>query len=305
MRIGRREFMGSVAAGATGLLAGCRDGVKVEPKPVAPPMFNPYETVRLGLTKLRVSLVGLGTGMRGWMRQSNQTRMGQKAFTRLIRGAFDRGIRWFDLADLYGTHPYFAESMKAVDRGKYTIVSKIWWGPRGVPDRDRPDADVMVGRFLKQLKTDYIDLVQLHCVTSAKWPTELRKQMDILARLKDKGVIRAHGVSCHSLEALQAAADEAWTDCVHARINPFGLRTDGPMEKVMPVVKKLHKAGKGVIGMKIIGEGKIGHSDVKRDQSVSFALGSGCVHTLVVGFEKLEEIDDLAARVRKVKRPVV
>ena len=306
MRIGRREFLESMAAGTAGLaLGGCAGEVSSKPGAALSPMFDPYETITLGRTKIETSLIGLGTGMRGWMRQSSQTRLGQEDFTKLVRGALERGVRWFDLADLYGSHPFFARAMKPVQRSKYTITSKIWWKPDGVPGRDRPDADVMVGRFLKQLQTDYIDIVQLHCVTSGKWPENLRKQMDLLEGLKKKGVIRAHGVSCHSLEALDAAAGEPWTDCVHARMNPYGERTDGTNEQIAAAIKKLHAAGKGVIGMKIMGQGAFRDSDEKRDKSINFALGLGAVDTLLVGFEKLSEIDDFAARVRKVKRPKI
>jgi aryl-alcohol dehydrogenase-like predicted oxidoreductase len=266
-------------------------------------MFDAYETVTIAHTKIETSLVGLGTGMRGWMRKSDQTRLGQAGFTKLVRGALERGVRCFDLADLYGSHPFFAKAMKPVKRDKYTILTKIWWKPKGVPDRDRPDADVMVGRFLKELQTDYLDVVQLHCVTSPKWPENLRKQMDLLDGLKKKGVIRAHGVSCHSLDALNAAADEPWTDCVHARINPYRERTDGSAQEVGAAVRRLAAAGKGVIGMKIMGQGAFRDSDEKRNASIKFALGLGAVNTMIVGFEKLSEIDDFAARVRKVKRP--
>ena len=303
MGIGRREFLESLAAGTAGLALGCTDGARSKPKGAMSPMFDPYETVTIGRTKIETSLVGLGTGMRGWMRKSDQTRLGQAGFTKLIRGALERGVRCFDLADLYGSHPLFAQAMKPVKRDKYTIVTKIWWKPRGVPDADRPDADVMVARFLKELQTDYLDVVQLHCVTSGNWPENLRKQMDLLDALKRKGVIRAHGVSCHSLDALAAAAGEPWTDCAHARINPYGERTDGTNEEIASAVKKLAAAGKGVIGMKIMGQGAFRDSDEKRDKSIAFALGTGAVDTMVVGFEKLEEIDDFAARVRKVKRP--
>jgi len=304
MRIGRREFLESLAAGTAGLaIGGCAGGVSSKPKRAMSPMFDPYETVTIGRTKIETSLVGLGTGMRGWMRRSDQTRLGQEGFTKLVRGALDRGVRCFDLADLYGSHPFFARAMKPVKRDKYTILTKIWWKPKGVPDADRPDADVMVARFLKELQTDYLDVVQLHCVTSPKWPENLRKQMDLLETLKRKGAIRAHGVSCHSLEALAAAAAEPWTDCVHARINPYGERTDGTNEQIKAAVKKLGAAGKGVIGMKIMGQGAFRDSDEKRNASINFALGMGAVDAMIVGFEKLEEIDDFATRVRKVKRP--
>ena len=132
-----------------------------------------------------------------------------------------------------------------------------------------------IERFLRELKTDYIDLVLLHCVVSAKWPEELRKQMDIMAKLKDKGVIRAHGVSCHTLEALAACATEPWVDSVHARINPYGMSMDGPADKVAPVLQKIHAAGKGVVGMKIVGEGRLRDQHEKRDEArTSSALPS-------------------------------
>ena len=303
MSVGRREFLEGVALGAGGLVLGCNNGIVARPAPAAPTHFDPYEMVPLGRTKINVSRVGLGTGMKGWKRASNQTRLGPKGFEALVRGAYDRGVRWFDLADLYGSHPLFAASMKPIDRNSYAIVSKIWWKPKGIPGTDRLDADVVVKRFLAELKTDYIDVVHLHCVTSGDWPKELRKQMDLLDGLKAKGVIRAHGVSCHSIPALAAAAGEPWVDVVHARINPYGDYMDGPPAEVAPVLKAVHAAGKGVIGMKIIGQGNFRDSDAKRDASVRYALGLGCVDTLLVGFETLAEIDDLAARVRKVARP--
>jgi hypothetical protein len=99
-----------------------------------------------------------------------------------------------------------------------------------------------------------------------------------------------------------AAAEEPWLDSLHARINPFNIMMDGPLDRVVAALKKLHDAGKGVIGMKIMGEGRLRGNDEKRDQSVDFALNLGSVDAMIVGFEKAEEIDDFVARVRKVKR---
>jgi len=264
--------------------------------------FDPFEIVPLGKSGLKMSRVIMGTGVRGGNRQSQHTRMGKENCERLMRDAFERGVRAFDLADLYGTHPFVIPALQKIPRKDFSIISKIWFRSGGIPEKERPDADVVVERFLKELKTDYIDLVLIHCMTTANWTTEMERQMEIMAKLKQKGVIRAHGVSCHSIEALEAAAASPWVDSVHARINAFGTKMDGPTEKVVPVLKKISDAGKGIVGMKLIGEGEFRNSDEKRDESVKFVLGLGCVNVLNVGFEKLAEIDDLASRVRRVNR---
>lgn len=295
----RREFLTRSIAGAGSLILGT--GL-LQAQDRGPVYCEPYTWMPLGKTKIKMTRIGIGTGMRGGMRQSNHTRMGQEKFTELIHGAFERGVRWFDVADLYGTHPYLANALQGVPRKDYVVVSKIWWRQGGIPEQERPDPDVVVARFLKELKTDYIDLLLLHCVVSDNWPDELDHQMEVMAKLKKKGVLRAHGVSCHSLGALKACIDEPWVDSVHARINPYGASMDGEAEVVAPVLQKIHEAGKGIVGMKLIGEGKFRDSDEMRDNSVRYALNLGCVDTMVVGFEKIAEIDDFAARVRKVPR---
>jgi aryl-alcohol dehydrogenase-like predicted oxidoreductase len=252
---------------------------------------------------MKVSRFCLGTGMNGGKRESNHTRMGQEKFTALVRGAHERGVRLFDLADTYGTHPFAVAALQGIPRDHYQIATKIWFRPGAIPEPERPDADVVVARFLKELKTDYVDLLLLHCVVSAKWPEELARQMEIIAKLKQKGVVRAHGVSCHSLVALEACATEPWVDSVHTRINPYGIAMDGPPEKVVPVLQRIHAAGKGVVGMKIVGAGKLRNDPEKRSESVKFSLGLGCVDVFNVGCESTAEIDDLSGRMREVRMP--
>src|SRR6478609_826135 len=299
MKIPRREFLGRAALGLGSALLAPR--LLAEPLTLPKP-FDPYERVPLGKTKLKFSRVVLGTGMKGGNRQSNHTRLGKEKFEALIRESNDRGVDTFDLADLYGSHPYVIPALKGIQRDKFQVISKIWFRDGGIPEKERPDADVCVERFLKELKTDYIDLLLLHCVVSAKWPEELRKQMDLLSKLKAQGKIRALGVSCHSLEALEACIAEPWVESVHTRINPYGMSMDGAPEKVVPVLQKIHATGKGVVGMKIMGKGRLRNDDEKRNASVKFALTLGCVDVLNVGCESIAEVDDLAARVKRVER---
>jgi aryl-alcohol dehydrogenase-like predicted oxidoreductase len=296
MKIQRREFLKKSALGVGGLLVGAQLGTAE----TSPKTFDPYELVPLGKTGLKFSRVCMGTGSNGGDRQSNQTRKGRAAFQKLLRDAYERGVRTFDLADLYGSHTYLPPALEGIPRERYNLISKIWWKSGWLPEDERPAADVVVARFLRELKTDYIDLLLLHCVMDADWPEQLRPQMEILSRLKAQGKIRALGVSCHSLEALATAVKEPWVESVHARINPYGMSMDGPPETVVPLLKKLHAAGKGIVGMKLIGEGRLRNDDARRDESVKFALNLGCIDVLDVGFEKIEEVDDFAARVRKV-----
>ena len=296
MRIDRRTFLGAAVAGTAGLLVA--DRLAVAAPVAAPADADPAALVPLGKT-LKVSRIGFGTGTKGWNRQSNMTRMGDEEFTKLMLYCYDQNIRLFDTADLYGSHSYVARALKGKPRDSYTLVTKYWFDPKGgLPEPERPDADVCVRRFLMELDTDYIDLVQMHCLTSPKWPEELRKQMDLLADMKRKGVIRAHGVTIHSLPALERVADEPWVDVVHARVNPYATRTDGPMEKVAPILKKIHDAGKGIIGMKLIGEGAFNAE--KREKSLRYVMGLGSVDAMIVGFEKIAHIDEFTAGVRRV-----
>lgn len=301
IKIKRRKFLVQTAAGFGGVLIGTNLG---QSSPSDSNTFNPYERVLLGKTGLMVSRIGLGTGTRGSRRESNHTRLGKEKFSYLLRHAYDRGVRLFDLADLYGSHPYLIPALDGLPRDAYTIVTKIWFRRGGIPEPDRPPADQVVKRFLKEINTEYIDLVLLHCVISERWNEEQSSHMELLQKLKQQGIIRAHGVSCHSLAALKTAAREPWVDSVHTRINAYGDKMDDAPENVVPVLEKIHRAGKGVIGMKLIGEGMYRNDDEKRNRSLDYVLNLGYVDSLVVGCESVAELDDLAARIAGTSKKV-
>ena len=291
MQMDRRAFLGATVAGTAGALMADR----LAAAPAGP---NPTALVSLG-NELKVTRIGFGTGMAGSQRQSNQTRLGPEKLDRLLQYAYDQNIRLFDMADLYGTHAHVARAMRGKPRDSFTLVTKIWQHASSLPEPERPDAEICVRRFLKELDTEYVDLVQLHCMSSGAWPREMRRQMDLLAELKQKGVIRAHGVSIHSLEAMKAAVVEPWVDVIHARVNIYEHRTDGPMEKVVPLLQKAHAAGKGVIAMKLAGEGAFDAR--QRKTNLRFVVGLDCVDALIVGFEKPEHIDEFKANVTEMR----
>jgi aryl-alcohol dehydrogenase-like predicted oxidoreductase len=299
--ITRRQFVTtSLIAGAGSVLLGkTAFGFPVK---TASSFADPFQVVTLGKSGIKSTLLGMGTGFSGYNRSSNITRAG--VAESIIRQAYERGIRFFDCADSYGTHPFTAAALKGVPRESYTLSTKMWVGPGGIPDTDRPDADIVIDRFRKELKTDYLDMVQIHCMTDSKWTDKQKKQMDILETLKAKKIIGAHGVSVHSLEAMEAAADSPWVDVIHVRINPFGEVMDKrDAAAVIPMIEKLHKAGKGVIGMKLIGNGNFKNDSEKIDASLKYVLGLGTVNMIIVGFELPEQIDNYIARIRKVQLP--
>ena len=113
-------------------------------------------------------------------------------------------------------------------------------------------------------------------------------------------MIRAHGISCHGLKPLTAVIDEPWCDSVNTRINAYGKSMDGPPEQVAAVLRKIHAAGKGLVGMKLVGEGRFANDGEKKDRSIRFALEQGKIDTMVVGFEKTDQVDDFASRVGKI-----
>ena len=299
MTIRRRDFLAGTLAGAGALLAGRQPLAWAEAFPTT---YDPCELVPLGNTGIKMTRVGMGTGVRGGNRQCNLTRMGQEKATLLVRECFDQGVRWFDMADLYGTHPYISQALKEIPRKELVMVSKIWMGRGGIPEPERPTADIVVERFLKELNTDYLDLVLIHCQSSADWVNQQADQMKIMDDLKRKGLIRAVGVSCHSLEALKAAANEPWVDSIHTRINPYGSKMDGSPAKVVPILKTAKANGKGVVGMKILGEGTFGEDPDKKNRSIDFAMNLGCVDVVTVGFDKPAQCKDFADRVRKTPK---
>src|SRR6266567_5289155 len=250
--------------------------------------MTPTSQVSLGKSGLRVSMVGIGTGSIGWGHRSNQTQLGQGEFTRLMRHAFDRGINFFDLADSYGSHPYFSEAMKGVPRDRYVIQTKT-------DNRDPQGAREDIDRFLHELRTDYIDSLIIHCVTVADWTARYRGVMDVFAEAREKGKIRAHGVTCHNFGALQAAARSDWVQINQVRWNPRGAHMDSDVQTLGELFRKMRARGQGMIGMKVVGQGDIvnGLQSLTPETCFRFQIASSAADAFVVGVARVEHIDEM------------
>ena len=302
MEYSRRRFFSTVAAGMGAMMLHTRS---TGAAPVFAGNHDPYEKVVLGKTGISTTRLCMGTGMRGGGRQSNVTRLGYDHAMPFVRNLYQRGIRMFDMADIYGTHGIVSDALKSFPRSDFVLFTKIWFMRGALPEAERPDAETVVTRFLRELQTGYIDGVQLHCVTSGNWNTELSDYMTSLDKLKQKGVIRSHGISCHSLAALETAVREPWVDTIHVRFNAYGPKMDDTVEKITSVVHHLHESGKGVIAMKVFGEGTFGDSDEQKDGSLQYVLHSGAVDVLNIGMEKMSDIADTESRIRKTPKACV
>jgi predicted aldo/keto reductase-like oxidoreductase len=252
--------------------------------------FSASDSVTLGKTGIQTSRLAMGTGTVGVGHHSHQSDLGIPALSKLLLNGYDNGLRFFDSADSYGSHPHVAQALEHVDRSKVAILTKSWARD---PGEMRSDLD----RFRRELNTDYIDVFLMHCLTEGDWTTRYRPVMDVLEDAKRKGVIRAHGCSCHSIDALRAAAKSPWVDVDLCRINPVGAHMDADPETVINVLKEMKTAGKGIIGMKILGQGALRN---RQDEALKFALGLNLLDAFTIGAESIAEQNDLVSRIASV-----
>jgi 1-deoxyxylulose-5-phosphate synthase len=289
--LSRRSFIKTGVAGATAASLGLfSSNLQASSSTI--------DKVKLGNTGVELSRLALGTGTHGWKFVSDQTKLGTNGFVELAEAAFDKGINFFDAADIYGSHTYVKEALKKVSRDKSIVMSKIWTAPNDwLPEVG--EVPKTFDRFRKEIDTDEIDIVLLHCMTDPEWPTKLVKMRDDLSELKAKGLIKTVGCSCHSLDALKAAAESDWVEVILARVNYNGDRMDDKPEKVMPVLKKAHDNGKAILGMKIFGCGNLVEEE-QRERSLNYVLKSGNVDAMTIGFDKPKYIDDAIKRVNRI-----
>ena len=291
----RRDFLrgtvrtlgAAVLSGSTLLSGSAAHAALIDPEPLTAKHKADDEVV-LGRTGIRTSRLAMGTGTIGYAGRSNQTKLGTSPFTRLLLdGYHENGLRFFDSADSYGSHPYVAAAVKQLPRDRVTVLTKT-------DSRDPAEVRADLDRFRRELGVDHIDVVLIHCVTEADWTTRYRGAMDVLEEAKQKGIIRAHGVSCHSLPALKAAAASPWVDIDLVRLNPIGSHMDADPATVIPVIKEMRAQGKGIVGMKILGQGDLRD---KPSEAIRYALASGVLDAFTIGAESQHEQDDLVRRV--------
>jgi aryl-alcohol dehydrogenase-like predicted oxidoreductase len=286
----RRDFIRSTAYGLGAAWFGGSSLARARSAFLSAPLarrFTAVDEVTLGTTGIKTSRLAMGTGTVGSGHHSNQTALGVAGLSALLLNGYEQGLRFFDAADAYGSHPHVAEALKHVPRDKVTVLTKTW-------SRDAVSARADLDRFRKELGTDYLDVCLMHCVTEADWTERYRGVMDVFSEAKQKGIIRSHGCSCHSIEALRAAAKSPWVEIDLVRINPIGSHMDADPDTVVSVLREMRAAGKGIVGMKILGQGDLSG---RQDEALKYALSLGLLDAFTIGAESKKQQDDLIRRI--------
>jgi 1-deoxyxylulose-5-phosphate synthase len=256
--------------------------------------------VKLGKSKVKVTRLAFGTGTFGGRVQRE---LGQPEFTRLVRYAYDRGIRFFETAESYhGMPEMLAIALKGLPRDSYKLMTKYSTPAGGDP---APKID----QFRKQLGTEYIDILLLHCLRPPTWASDYASLQDGFSEAQQKKVILAHGASVHGLPALRTIPGNQWLQIAMIRMNHNGTKMDteamrdieatGNVDEVVAHTRKVHAEGMGVISMKLCGEGRFTRPE-ERDASMKFAMNLGCVDSVTVGFKNTAEIDEAIDRMNRV-----
>jgi len=295
----RRHFLKSTLSGAGVLLTAPALSERLCAAPTSAG-FHGSDLVPLGKTGIKVSRLAQGTGFDGYRRSSEHTRQGKDKFDRLMRHSLDAGVRFIDMADLYGSHPFVKDVVKGLPREKLVLLTKIW--PRK-EDWVTPSggAKEEIDRFRQELGVEMVDVCLIHCMLNDKWPTEFERIRDGLSELKQQGVVRAVGVSCHDFGALKVAAEHPWVDVIFARINHKGgedYACDAGVQEVSEVLKKARKNGKAIVGMKIFGAGKLVKPEEK-DASLAYVFRNDLVDAITIGTKSPAEIDEAIERIDK------
>jgi aryl-alcohol dehydrogenase-like predicted oxidoreductase len=280
----RRDF---IRSGAT---AGAAVALNAFPHHLFARTTKAYATdrVKLGPMKVELSRLAMGTGTNGGGGSSNQTKkLGVGGMSDMFKAAYDQGVTFWDSADQYGSHPHLRAALKGVKREKVTILTKTHASTEAEMKAD-------LDRFRKELGTDYFDIVLLHCMMDGNWPEKKQGAMNVLSEAREKGIVKTHGVSCHTMEALKTAAATDWVQVDLARINPAGVAMDAKPEVVIPVLKEMKAKGKGIIGMKIFGAGRLRS---RADECLQFALAQEYVDCFTIGAEGRDELQGLIAKI--------
>jgi len=279
----RREFLKTGLAAGTLAVTGSL--------PLLAQRQTATDYVTLGRSVVKVTRLAFGTGS---ISGQVQRELGQDGFTRLVRYAYDRGIRFFETAESYGEmHKMLGIALKGIPRDSYQLMSKVTTFHEGVNPQEKFD------ELRKLANTDYFDIMLLHWQHTGTWPADTNRWQDAILEAESKKSVVSHGASVHGLPALRRMPGNNWLNVAMIRVNHKGKNMDaedyntagfGNVSEVVEHVKEVRKEGMGVISMKLIGEGAFNRED--RQKAMKFAFKNAGVDCVTVGYKNTAEIDE-------------
>lgn len=294
--VSRRQFIQTSALAGAALLAPRAWSQTNAPAAASAPVRTATDQVTLGKTGIKLSRLGFGAGSNNGHIQLAD---GKAAFVDLIHYAYDKGITYIDTAQAYATFDVVGEAIKGLPREKLFIQSKV----DGRPE----DVLAVIDQHRKAFDTDYVDSLLVHCMTRGTWTDEWKRVTEAFDQAQEKKWIRAKGVSCHTLPALRSAVSADWSEVHLVRVNPQGTFTDAERDgwsvnvhndinPVLEQIKLMHGKGRGIIGMKICGNGTF-KDPADREKSIRFAMSQKEIDAVVIGFKSRAEIDEAIERI--------
>ena len=286
-RCSRRNFL------RAGLAAGIAGGL-----PLRAVSRKATDWVTLGRSGVKVTRLALGTGT---ISGRVQRELGQQEFTRLVRHAYDRGIRFFETSETYdGMHEMLGIALKGIPRDSYRLMSKV-------TTRDGVDPRQKIDELRKLAKTDYFDIMLLHWQHTQSWPTDSQRWQDGISEAQSKKIVIGRGASVHGLPALRRFPGNQWLEIAMIRMNHKGTVMDaedyrawdkGNVPEVVEHVRQVRGEGMGVISMKLVGEGRFTNRDDRR-AAMRFAFRNAGVDSVTVGYKNTSEIDEAIENVNQ------
>jgi aryl-alcohol dehydrogenase-like predicted oxidoreductase len=284
----RRHFLKTTSLAAGAVALGSALPVKASFGAVSKDAAT--EWVTLGKSNVKVTRLAFGTGS---FSGRVQRELGQEEFTKLVRYAYDRGIRFYETAESYGNmHEMLGIALKGIPRDSYRLMSKVTTKP-GVDPQEKFD------ELRKLANTEYFDIMLLHWQHTGTWPADTVRWQDGIMEAQHRQAIVSHGASMHGLPALRQAPKFQWLDVAMIRMNHKGASMDaedfattglGNVPEVVSHVKEVKKNNVGVVSMKLVGEGTFNRED--RQAAMKFAFRNAGVDTVTVGYKNTAEIDE-------------
>ncbi len=279
----RRDFL------KTGIAAGALASAGTLPLEAASEKATDWVT--LGRSNVKVTRLAFGTGS---MSGQVQRDLGQEQFNKLVRHAYDNGVRFFETAESYrGMHEMLGIALQGIPRDSYRLMTKV-------TTHDGVDPQAKIDELRKMAKTEYFDIILLHWQHTSTWPKDSSKWQDGISEARTKQVVLSHGASVHGLPALRQVPGNTWLDVAMIRVNHKGVRMDaeyydtdgtGDVAEVVTHVKQVRKEGMGVVSMKLVGEGAFTQRS-DRQAAMKFAFRNAGVNCVTVGYKNTAEIDE-------------